>query len=434
MKDVLTSTQNKTGNSRIVDSERTTMMQPKNTKTISPPLRALPQNRCPFDPDPQYAELRVSERLTHVSTPAGLDVWLVSGYDDARKVLGDTVNFSSIDASSSHLMGDPKALGGTPPPGVLLRYDGDEHAKLRLRLAREFMIKRVARLEPFIRHLVTEHIDRLGQKNGPVDLYREFGLPIPAMVISELLGVPEGDRETFEKATSAQVDLSLSLQERQAAGVENAGFFAGLVAGKYEQPGDDLISKLIQEPAGRPMDFAELTGLSMLLLAAGHDTTANMITLGAYALLQNPGQAQKMVADPAVMDTGVDELIRYLSIVHNGVLRKATADVTINNHLVRAGEHVAVVLESANRDPLFLEGADTLDLTRSSAHVGFGYGPHQCLGQHLARLELRIALPELFRRLKGLRVVTDKDEIRFKNDMVVYGIHELMIEWDEVVA
>jgi cytochrome P450 len=159
-----------------------------------------------------------------------------------------------------------------------------------------------------------------------------------------------------------------------------------------------------------------------------------MITLGTYALLQNPDQAQKMVADPAVMETGVDELIRYLSIVHNGVLRRATADVTINNQLIKAGEHVAVVLESANRDPRYLVGADTLDLTRSSAHVGFGYGPHQCLGQHLARLELRIALPELFRRVKGLRVVTDTEDIRFKNDMVVYGIHELMIDWDEVVA
>jgi cytochrome P450 len=409
-------------------------MQPTSTETLSLPHGALPQNRCPFDPDPQYAELRVAEPVTRVSTPAGLDVWLVSGYDDARKVLGDTINFSSIDASSSHLMGDPEALGGTPPPGVLLRYDGDEHAKLRLRLAREFMIKRIARMEPFIRQLVTEHIDRLGQKQGPVDLYREFGLPVPALVISELLGVPEHDRETFEKATAAQVDLSLSLEERQTAGAASAGFFAGLVAAKYENPGDDLISKLIQEPAGRPMDFAELTGLSLLLLAAGHDTTANMITLGTYALLQNPDQAQKMVADPAVMETGVDELIRYLSIVHNGVLRRATADVTINNQLIKAGEHVAVVLESANRDPRYLVGADTLDLTRSSAHVGFGYGPHQCLGQHLARLELRIALPELFRRVKGLRVVTDTEDIRFKNDMVVYGIHELMIDWDEVVA
>lgn len=402
--------------------------------TMPPPVGTLPQNRCPFDPDPKYAELRASEPVSRVSTPAGLDVWLVSGYEDARTVLGDNINFSSVDASSSHLMGDPEALGGTPPPGVLLRYDGDEHARLRLRLAREFMIKRIARLEPFIRELVTEHIDRLAHKQGPVDLYREFGLPVPALVISELLGVPEADRETFEKATSAQVDLSLSLEERQAAGAASAGFFAGLVAAKYEQPGDDLISRLIQEPAGRPMDFAELTGLSMLLLAAGHDTTANMITLGTHALLQNPDQAEKMVNDPSIMDTGVDELIRFLSIVHNGVLRKAIADVAINGQLIRAGEHVAVVLESANRDPRYLDGPDTLDLQRSSAHVGFGYGPHQCLGQHLARLELRIALPELFRRLKGLRVVTPPEEIRFKNDMVVYGIHELMIDWDEVVA
>lgn len=409
-------------------------MQSSSSVTMPPPTEALPQNRCPFDPDARYSELRDNEPIARVSTPAGLDIWLVSGYDDARQVLGDNTNFSSIDASSSHLMGDPTTLGGTPPPGVLLRYDGDDHASLRLRLAREFMIKRIARLEPFIHQLVTEHIDGLGQMQGPADLYKEFGLPIPALVISELLGVPDKDRETFEQATAAQVDLSLSLEDRQKAAADSAGFFAGLVASKYENPGDDLISRLIQEPSDRPMDFAELTGLSLLLLAAGHDTTANMITLGTHALLQNPDQAEKMIADPSVMDTGVDELIRYLTIVHNGVLRKATADVTINNRLIRAGEHVAVVLESANRDPRFLADADRLDLSRSSAHVGFGYGPHQCLGQHLARLELRVALPELFRRVKGLRVVTDKDNIPFKNDMVVYGIHELMIDWDEVVA
>ena len=361
-------------------------------------------------------------------------MWLVSGYEDARQVLGDPETFSSIDASSSHLMGDPTALGGTPPPGVLLRYDGDEHSRMRLRLAREFMIKRIARMEPFVRQLVSEHIDRMAQMEGPVDLYKEFGLPIPALVISELLGVPEHDRETFERATAAQVDLGLSLEERQQAAVDNAGFFAGLVASKFENPGDDLISRLIAEPGDRPMDFAELTGLSLLLLAAGHDTTANMITLGTHALLQHPEQAEKMVSNPSVMATGVDELIRYLSIVHNGVLRKATVDVAINNQLIRAGEHVAVVLESANRDPNFLTDADQLDLARSSAHVGFGYGPHQCLGQHLARLELRVALPELFRRLKGLRVVADTESIAYKNDMVVYGIHELMIDWDEVVA
>jgi cytochrome P450 len=181
------------------------------------------------------------------------------------------------------------------------------------------------------------------------------------------------------------------------------------------------------------MDAQELQGLALLLLAAGHDTTANMITLSTYTLLKNPEQAAKLQT-PAVLDTGIDELIRYLSIIHNGVLRKAVKDVTIAGQKIGAGDHVAVVLESANRDPRFLDDADRLDLDRHSAHVGFGYGPHQCLGQHLARLELRIALPELFRRLRGLRVVTPDEEIPFKNDMLVYGIKKLMIDWDEVIA
>lgn len=398
------------------------------------PIEALPQNRCPFDPDPRYSDLRGSHPVMRVSTPAGLDVWLVSGYNDARDVLSNAAVFSSVDASSSHLMGDPQALGCTPPPGVILRYDGEEHARLRLRLAREFMIKRVAKLEPFIAELVSAHIDRLATKKGPVDLYREFGLPIPALVISEILGVPEEDRDEFERATAAQVDLSLPLQERQRAAQESAGFFARLVASKFETPGDDLLSRLISEPMDRDISFEELTGIAILLLAAGHDTTANMITLGTYALLKNPEQAERIVSDPSVMDTAIDELIRYLSIVHNGVLRRAVSDVTVGGQLIRAGEHVAVVLESANRDHRFLNDADILDLSRSSAHVGFGFGPHQCLGQHLARLELRLALPELLRRVKGLRVAVEEDDIPFKNDMLVYGIRELLVEWDEVVA
>ncbi|WP_416416386.1 cytochrome P450 [Paenarthrobacter aromaticivorans] len=403
------------------------------TKSPLEPIPALPTNRCPFDPDPRYETIRTEAPVLKVSTPAGFDVWIVSGYEDARTVLADAETFSNIDASSSHLMGDKDNLGAPPPPGVMLRHDGDSHSRLRLRLAREFMVKRVAKLEPYIRRLVQEHIDSLAERKGPVDLYREFGLPVPALVISEILGVPEEQRDEFERATASQVDLTLSLEERQAAAMESAGFFVRLVQSKMDEPGDDLLSRLIGEPTERPMDAQELQGIALLLLAAGHDTTANMITLSTYALLKNPEQAAKL-QDTAVLDTGIDELIRYLSIIHNGVLRKAVKDVTIGGQKINAGDHVAVVLESANRDPRFLDDADQLDLERHSAHLGFGYGPHQCLGQHLARLELRIALPELFRRLRGLRVVTPQGEIPFKNDMLVYGIKKLMIDWDEVIA
>lgn len=403
------------------------------TKSPLEPIPALPTNRCPFDPDPRYETIRTEDPVLKVSAPAGFDVWMVSRYEDARTVLADAETFSSVDASSSHLMGDKDNLGAPPPPGVMIRHDGDSHSRLRLRLAREFMVKRVAKLEPYIRRLVKEHIDSLAKRKGPVDLYREFGLPVPALVISEILGVPEEQRDEFERATASQVDLTLSLEERQAAAMESAGFFVRLVQAKMEEPGDDLLSRLISEPTERPMDAQELQGLALLLLAAGHDTTANMITLSTYTLLKNPEQAAKLQT-PAILDTGIDELIRYLSIIHNGVLRKAVKDVTIAGQKISTGDHVAVVLESANRDPRFLDDADRLDLDRHSAHVGFGYGPHQCLGQHLARLELRIALPELFRRLRGLRVVTPDEEIPFKNDMLVYGIKKLMIDWDEVIA
>jgi cytochrome P450 len=397
------------------------------------PRGELPMDRCPFNPSPRYEQLRVEDPITRVTTPAGIDVWLVSRYEDARAVLGDSAIFSSVDASSSHLMGDKDNLGAPPPPGVLIRHDGDSHSRLRLRLAREFMMKRVAKLEPFIRKVVADQIDRMATLDGPIDLYREFGLPVPALVISEILGVPEADRAQFETFTAAQVDIALSVEERDAAAAASAGFFAQLVASKFENPGDDLISRLIREPSPQPLSFEELMGLSLLLLAAGHDTTANMITLGTYALLNNADQAAKL-DHPGIMDTAVDELVRYLSIIHNGVLRKAVVDTIVNGQAIRAGEHIAVVIESANHDPEFLIDADRLDLERRSAHLGFGFGPHQCLGQHLARLELKVALPELFRRVRGLHVVTPDGKIPFKHDMIVFGIKELMIDWDEVIA
>ena len=394
------------------------------------PLEPLPQARCPFDPDARFEELRDEHPVTRVSTPAGLDVWLVSRYEDARTVLLDGESFSNIDSSSSHLIGDVAELGQPAPAGILLRLDGPAHSSLRLRLAREFSPKTIAKLEPFIQEVLDAHLDTIAAQEGPIDLYRQFALPIPSLVISEIIGVPEADRDGFSELTARLIDFGLSAKDRDVAGQEIQGFLARLVQSKYEAPGDDLLSRLIQDPRQHPFTFEELVGLSLLLLTAGHDTTANMIALGTLRLLQEPELAARIRDDESVLGTAIDELIRYLNIVHFGVLRLAVRDVEVGGRLVKAGEHVAVALESANRDPRFLDEPDRLDLDRSSAHVGFGYGVHQCLGQHLARLELRLVLPALLRRLPGLRTVKPLDEIPYKNEMVVYGVKELLVTWD----
>ncbi|WP_432542029.1 cytochrome P450 [Kineococcus sp. SYSU DK002] len=394
------------------------------------PVEDLPRERCPFDPDPRFEQLRDERPVTRVSTPSGLDVWLVSRYEDARAVLADGDSFSNGDSSSSHLIGDPAGLGGPAQSGVLLRLDGEAHSSLRLRLAREFTPKAIARLEPFVQRLVDEHLQRLRATQGPVDLYRAFALPIPSLVISEMLGVPEAERESFSGITARLIDFSVPAEERDAAAGELFAFLGRLVQSKFDAPGDDLLGRLITDPRNHPVDFEELVGLSILLLTAGHDTTANMITLGTLRLLQEPELAARVRDEDAVLGTGIDELVRYLTIVHLGVLRRAVRNVEVGGELVHAGEYVAVALESANRDPRSIEDPDRLDLDRRSAHVGFGYGVHQCLGQHLARLELRLTLPALLRGLPGLRTVQSLENIPYKNEMVVYGVKELLVTWD----
>ncbi|ABS03999.1 cytochrome P450 [Kineococcus radiotolerans] len=394
------------------------------------PVRELPRDRCPFDPDPAYVRLRVEEPVTRVNTPAGLDVWLVSRYEDARTVLLDGESFSNIDSSSSHLIGQVEQLQQPPPPGILLRLDGEAHSSLRLRLAREFSPKAMARLEPYVQALVEEHLQRLIAAGTPFDLYRDFALTIPSLVIGELLGVPVQDRDVFASTTSRMVDISLTAQEREAASQEMNGFLVQLVQAKFADPADDLLSRLITDPRKHPVTFEELVGLSLLLLTAGHDTTANMIALGTLRLLQEPALAERVRDDCEVLQTGIDELVRYLTIVHYGVLRLAVRDVQVGDVMVPAGDYVAVSLESANRDEALTLDPDRLDLERTSAHVGFGYGVHQCLGQHLARLELRLALPALLRQLPGLRTVEALPDIPFKNDMIVYGVKKLNVTWD----
>jgi cytochrome P450 len=256
----------------------------------------------------------------------------------------------------------------------------------------------------------------------PVDLVPTYTLPIPSLVICELLGVPYSDRAKFQEDAAVLLNLESESEAAMGAWMSLNALLGEIIDSKRAEPGDDLLSGLIAEGE---LSQAELITIAMVLLIAGHETTANMLALGTYTLLQQPSQIAAVIADPA---TAVEELLRYLSIIHLGPVRTALEDVEIDGHLIKAGECIAMSVAGANRDPAKFDSPDSLDVTRhAQGHVAFGHGIHQCLGQQLARIEMRIGFAALLRRLPSLKLA---GEVRFRDRMSIYGVHNLPVTWD----
>ncbi|HET6711916.1 cytochrome P450 [Amycolatopsis sp.] len=393
--------------------------------TAAPATPALPTTRpagCPFDPPGNYAALRETAPTSKVRCPAGMDAWLVTRYADVRAVLADRT-MSSRGASSVHM--NPNAdLDIDVSPGSIIQLDGGDHARLRKKVIAEFTVRRVEALRGYVRELVDSHLDAMLAKPGRADLVPEFALPIPSLVICELLGVPYADRSHFQRQSTTLVSTDATREEGEQAYDELSGYLGELFVAKQRNPQDDLFSRLSR--AGLTME--ELVVLGLSLLVAGHETTANMIALSTLVLLEHPGQREVVLSAP---ERAVEELLRYLSVVQFGVLRYATSDVKVGSRSVRAGEWLVAALHSANRDESVFPGADKLDFDRESprTHVAFGFGAHQCVGQQLARVELQEALTGLFRRVPDLRLGVAREKLGFKHNTLVYGVRELPVAW-----
>jgi cytochrome P450 len=300
-------------------------------------------------------------------------------------------------------------------------------------LTPEFTVRRMRRLEPRIVEIVDDHLDAMEQAGSPADLVRDFALPIPSLVICELLGVPYADRASFQARASGLLDLSLPVEERLELGRESRAYMADLVARAQAEPGDDMLGMLVRERgAGSEggLSTDELIGIAGLLLIAGHETTSNMLGLGTLALLRHPEQLAVVRDDPAAVGPAVEELLRWLGIVHSGVPRTTTQDVELGGVAIPADSMVILSLTSANRDPRFLVDGDRLDVTRDAAgHVAFGHGVHHCLGAPLARMEMRIAFPALLRRFPGLALAVPFEDVGFRAFHFIYGLHALPVRW-----
>ena len=396
------------------------------------PVMPLHMQRTQFDPVEEIIKARDADGVTRVMTPFGVPAYLVSRYQDVREVLSDPVRFSNARARSFAPPEGPQFSAEELEQmraGQMLAFDPPEHTRLRRMLTPEFTVRRMRRLEPRIVEIVDAALDDLERTGKPADLVSTVALPVPSLVICELLGVPYADRADFQRRTGRLLDLSLPVPERMALSRESRDYMSGLVAQAQAAPDEDMLGMLVREH-GDDLTTAELTGIASLLLVAGHETTSNMLGLGTLALLRHPAQLALIRDDPAAVEPAVEELLRWLSIVHSGIPRTTTTEVEIAGHTIPAGELLVLALPAANRDPALVEDPERLDITRGApGHVAFGHGVHHCLGAPLARMEMRIAFPALLRRFPGLALAVPYEEIDFRAFHAVYGLHALPVTW-----
>ncbi len=389
-------------------------------------LARIPTERSadrPFDPPAQLGALRGQSPLIRFRFPDGHLGWLATGHAVVRAVLSDP-RFSARPELMHYPLAD---LGPMPParPGDMLSMDAPDHTRYRKLLAGKFTVRRMRQLAEHIEEITAERLDAMQCQGGPVDLVETFARPIPARVICELLGVPFADRETFHRHVDRMNDSNIDAEQAFAAFDAIGDYIRGLVADKRAAPTDDLLSDLTDSE----LTDAELAGVGALLLGAGFDTTANILALGTFALLTHPDQFDVLRADPDLTERAVEELMRYLSIAHTGS-RCALEDVELAGQVIESGATVALSIQAANRDPLRFDDPDALDIRRTATgHLSFGHGVHQCLGQQLARVELRVAFPALLSRFPNLRLAVPAAEVPLRTDSSVFGVHRLPVTW-----
>ena len=392
------------------------------TTSTGPTVVGFPR-RTPEEPLPlsQYASHREQNGLVRSHLPNGVPIWLVTRHEDVRAVLthpkisANPENEGFPDVGET--MGVPKQ---DQIPGWFVGLDSPEHDRFRKVLIPEFTVRRVRELRPAIERTVDERIDAMLAAGDRADLIGDFALPVPSLVISSLLGVPPADRDFFESRTRTLVAIRTSTDEERATATrELLRYINRLIAIKEKWPGDDLISRLL---ATGQLTGVELSGVLLLLLIAGHETTANNIGLGVVTLLTNP----QWIGNERL----VEELLRLHSVADMVALRVAVDNVEIAGQLIRKGEGIVPLLAAANHDTEVFGCPHAFDPDRSERrHVAFGYGVHQCLGQNLVRVEMEIAYRKLFERIPTLELAVPLDELAFKYDGILFGLHELPVRW-----
>jgi cytochrome P450 len=388
---------------------------------------------CPFDPPAELARLRAENPVSRIRLWDGSSPWLVTRYEDVRRILSDARVSADTDRPNYPFQSEGLRIQcANSGKFSFLDMDDPDHARHRKMITSDFTVRSTKALRPLVENLVSELLDAMELGPKPVDLVDAFALPLPSMVICHMLGVPYADHDFFQEHSRALLDTTMDGESSARANDELRAYLTDLMDEKETEPTDDILGRLAQRYVlTGQLSRDEAVSMALLLLVGGHETTANMIGLGTLTLLQHLElSAEVRDGGAAVVKSVVEELLRLLTVAHSGMRRTALEDIEIGGVTIRAGEGIIAAVESANRDETVFESPGELDIHRSTNHhVAFGFGVHQCIGQPLARLELQIVYPALLRRFPNLHLAVPLDEIRYRDETVIYGVQALPVSW-----
>jgi len=389
------------------------------------------------NPFPLFAQVRELGAVHEVTLADGHQAWLVVRYDAVRAALNDPR--LSKDMHAALATGADLVAEGLPGPAFarhMLSVDPPDHTRLRRLVSGTFSPRRVEALRPRVQAIVDDLLDQIAAQ-GPesrVDLVAAYAFPLPFTVICELLGVPEPERDALGRGLAGMlVPTSTPAQYARAKEASDGvvAMLGELVRTKQQQPGDDLVSGLINARDGEErLDNQELLSTIFQLIVAGHDTTTSLIGNGVVALLRNPDQLAQLRNDSASIAAAVEELLRYDAPVPHATFRYAIEPVTIGDVTIPAGAQVVIGLAAANRDPDRYANPELLDMDRAeSRHLAFGHGIHHCLGAVLARMEGQLAIASLLARFPELRLAVPVEELHWDHGdgLVLRGLAELAV-------
>lgn len=400
------------------------------TANTMPEFPSAREARCPFAPPPALRAAAAEKPLSRVRIWDGGTPWMITGHAEQRAILSDPrVSMDEKRPGFPHQSAGNAEHAGSHPQ-TIFNTDAPEHTRFRRLMTFPFTAKRVEALRPAIQKITDDLVDAMLAGPKPVDLVQALALPLPTLMISELLGVPYEDHEFFQRCSAIAVDRNATAEENVNA--QLGEYLAKLITARIDSPGEGWVSDLAERVKTGEVTVAEAAQMGVVLLIAGHETSANMIALGTLALLRNPDQLAvfRDSDDPKAIAAAVEEMLRYLSIAHHGLRRIATEDIEIGGEVIRAGEGIIVALPVANWDPDVFPEPERLDLHREARqHHAFGFGIHQCVGQQLARVELQVVYGTLYKRIPTLELAVDLDQIEYKHDMLAYGVPELPVTW-----
>ncbi|GGZ88037.1 cytochrome P450 [Streptomyces bluensis] len=390
----------------------------------------------PLEAPAEWQELRRKCPVATVELPSGDKAAYLTRYDDIKALLSDPRFARPTDRDEGAARIAPEGAGGPVANGdssIAIATQGEEHLRWRRHVGKYLTAKRVTALRPGMVAIVESLVDDLVEQGQPGDLKATVGFPLPVYVICDLLGAPAEDRDRFSYWSDAFLNVSrYSTEEAQASYGEFARYMSELIAAKRAEPGDDLISNLIKDgtEGGEGLSDELLLSTGMGLLVAGHETTANMIGKMVSMLLADRTRWERLLDDPSLVRTAVDEVLRFDANFGFGVRRYLGEDVEVGGELLPGGTTVVCALSAANRDEQVFADAAEMDLTRApNPHMTFGAGPHACLGQSLARTELQVVLEVLLRRLPTLRLAVPVEELQRVEGLLVGGLRTVPVRW-----